>query len=61
MREAAAGKCGLGNRFLSVKARAKLLDDTHVQVKDRAVVASRNGWPPLWLQDDQPAASIFGR
>lgn len=61
VREAVAQKCGLGNRFLSQPARTRLLNDGHAQVKDRAVVASRNGFPPLWLQEDQPAATIFGR
>ena len=61
VREAAANKCGLGNRFLSTKARIKLLADEHGHVKDRAFAASRNGWPPLWIQEGQSESSIFGR
>ena len=60
VREALAGRCGLGNRFLSLKARQKLLGDSEPRVRDRAELAYSNQWPPKWMSEGQSDISVFG-
>ena len=60
VREAVAGRCRLGDRFLSSKARHRLLGDRNPIVRDKAELAHGNKWPPVWLREDQTELSVFG-
>ena len=61
VRQAVAGFCGLGNRFLSMKARHRLLNDDNPEVEDRANLAYRGEWPPGFLKDPfQVKSPVFG-
>ena len=60
VREALAGRCGLGNRFLSTKARQRLMHDGNANVRDRVELSTRGEWPPEWMSVSQPESSVFG-